>query len=163
MKGALASGLAVAILVIGVCPPSGAGEAGDRAAIAAFDACVAEVEEATIASTFHHCTGPLAAHCGASETAAEAARCIEEARAGVEARIEEEAAALAAAGNGRREETERLLATARGGGAASCAVMASRDASDGVAVGQRAVNGAFCELVASGDALALLLRLGEGT
>ncbi|MEM8755320.1 MAG: hypothetical protein AAGF90_20340 [Pseudomonadota bacterium] len=124
-----------------------------------FRACVAEAEAATVTSTFHHCTAALAVHCGDERTAADAVACIAAARGAVEARIEDGVAALSAASGDRAEEIRWLLADGRGAGDSSCAMMASRDAAAEVAVGQRAVNASFCELIVSGDVYALLLRL----
>lgn len=134
-----------------------AAQATDRDA--AFRACVAETATASVTTTFHHCTGALAAPCGSEKTAADAVACIDEARATLETRIEIETRALAAREGESRKEVEWYLADSRGSGESSCAVMASQDAVAGVGSGQRAVNGAFCRLVVSGDAYALLLKL----
>lgn len=145
----------------GVAPTAAAADAASSPDFTAFRGCVACVEDVTAGSSFHRCTGALAAHCGGSATAAEAVACIGAVREDVEARIEAGVDALADRSGDEREEIEWYLADGRGSGESSCAVMASQDAATGVAVGQRAVNGAFCDLIVSGDVYALLLRLEE--
>lgn len=139
--------------------PVGAPAAAAEADFDGFRACVAAVEDATVASSFHACTGALAAPCGAAATAAEAATCIRAVRDEVEAAITAEIDALVLASGDERAEIEWYLADGRASGTSSCAVMASQDRAAGVAVGQRAVNEAFCELIVSGDVFGLLLRL----
>ncbi|MEM7524648.1 MAG: hypothetical protein AAF360_12995 [Pseudomonadota bacterium] len=124
-----------------------------------FRACVAAADETAVTATYHHCTAPLASHCGASATAADAVACIRAVRDEFEAEIASGVEALAERTEERRADVEWYLADGRGSGESSCAVMASQDQARGVAVGQRAVNGAFCELIISGDVLALLIRL----
>ena len=125
----------------------------------AFRACVEAVEDAAVTATFHHCAAEIAAPCGASATAKEAAACIDAKRVGIEAEIDAQIARLAAAEGDRETEVRSALDANRAAGVASCAVVAQRDASSGVAIGQRAVNGAFCQLVVSGDVLGLAYRL----
>lgn len=143
----------------GVSPTASVADVASTPDFAAFEGCVAGVEDVTAGSSFHRCTGALAAHCGASATAADAVACIGAVRDDVEARIEAGVDAFADRSGDEREEIEWYLSDGRGSGESSCAVMASQDAATGVAVGQRAVNGAFCELIVSGDVYALLLRL----
>ncbi|MEL7464480.1 MAG: hypothetical protein AAFN79_10460 [Pseudomonadota bacterium] len=126
---------------------------------AAFRACVEAVEEATVTATFHHCTAEIAAPCGASATAKEAAACIDAKRDEMEAEIFAQTFVLAAKTDDAPEEVTSALAGNRSAGEASCAMMAQRDAAADVAVGQRAVNGAFCQLIATGDVLGMAYRL----
>lgn len=124
-----------------------------------FRACVEEVEVAAITATFHHCTGVVAQPCGASANAKEAAECIDGKRAAVEAELDVVIARLAARPDETEEGVRDALNANRSSGEASCAVMANQDAAKGVAVGQRAVNGAFCQLIVSGDVLGMAYRL----
>ncbi|MEM7544203.1 MAG: hypothetical protein AAF367_01605 [Pseudomonadota bacterium] len=135
--------------------------ADDSAQDRAFRACVAAVDEAAITTSYHKCTGTLAAPCGASATASDAVACISDLRIHLETHIAAETEILAAANAEKVEEVEFYLADSRAAGDSSCAVMASQDASAGLATGQRAVNGAFCALIVSGDVYALILNLQD--
>ena len=124
-----------------------------------FRACVEAVEGAAVTATFHHCTHAIAAPCGASKTAKEAAACMDGERAEMEAEIEAQIAVLAAKTGDAPDEVRGALEGNRSAGEASCAIMAQRDAAAGVAVGQRAVNGAFCGMIVTGDVLGFAYRL----
>lgn len=124
-----------------------------------FRACVEAVDEAAVTATFHHCTGALAQPCGASATAKEAAACIDGERAGIETEIEAQIAVLSRLSGDAPAEVRDALSGNRSAGEASCALMAQRDAATNVAIGQRAVNGAFCRLIVSGDVLGFAYRL----
>lgn len=126
---------------------------------AAFRACVAAVEDASMNETFHHCTAEIAEPCGASATAKAASECILNERDAVEAEIARAAAALAERRGEAVEEVTSALDGNRSAGEASCAMMASQDKTARVKVGQRAVNGAFCDLIVSGDVLGMLYRM----
>ena len=124
-----------------------------------FRACVEAVDEAAVTATFHHCTANIAAPCGTAATAKEAASCMDEKRAAMELEIEAQIAVLAAKTGDAPDEVRGALDGNRSAGEASCAMMAQQDATAGVAVGQRAVNGAFCGMIVTGDVLGFAYRL----
>lgn len=128
----------------------------------AFRACVGEVAASSVAGTYNVCAAPLVVHCAASATAAEAANCIDAARAGLDAAIESQTARLAELDGKAADDVEEALDANRAAGEASCAVVMEHDRTSGVAVGQRAVNAAFCRLVVSGDVLGMAYRLEDG-
>lgn len=127
-----------------------------------FRQCADGQAAASVTGTYNACIAPLVVHCAASATAAEAATCIDAVRAGMEQEIEAQVARLTAADASVAEGVDETLAANRAVGEASCGVLAQRDASSGVAVGQRAVNAAFCQLVISGDVLGMAYRLENG-
>lgn len=136
--------------------------ADDDPADAQFRSCVAEVEAAAITTTYHHCTGALATSCGSAATAKDAVDCINTVRDHLEAHLQEETDALLAAHPDKRDDMTFFLSDARGAGDSSCAVMLDHDIRSGLAVGQRAVNAAFCNLIVSGDLYAMSLKLETG-
>lgn len=125
----------------------------------AFRACVEAVEEAAVTATFHHCTAEIAAPCGGFATAQEAATCMNGKRKEMEAEVDRQTAVLADQSGDAVEEVRSALEGNRSAGEASCAMMAQQDAATAVAVGQRAVNGAFCQLIVTGDVLGMAYRL----
>lgn len=141
--------------------------AGD-ADLDAFRACALAEEAPNTATVYHHCAARLVAPCGSSSTAAEAAACIDTARQRVEKRRLAEFDALIAQDpapdwlpEGGVKTVGAAIDLSLNNGKGSCLLVADRDKSDGVAVGQRAVNGAFCNLVVEGDAYGLLINMGR--
>lgn len=138
----------------------------DDADLDAFRTCVLAEEAPTTATVYHHCAAQLAAPCGASKTAAEAASCIDAVRQRVERRRLAEFDALIAQDpspdwlpEGGVETVGAAIELSVNNGKGSCVLVADRDKNNGVAVGQRAVNGAFCNLVVEGDAYGLLVNM----
>lgn len=138
----------------------------DDADLDAFRACALAEETPNMASVYHHCAAQFAAHCGSSSTAAAAAACIDVARQRVEKRRLAEFDALIAKDSapvwlpeGGVETLGAAIDLSVNNGKGSCLLVADRDKSGGVAVGQRAVNGAFCNLVVEGDAYGLLINM----
>jgi len=134
----------------------------------AFRACALAEEAPTTATVYHHCAAQLVAPCGASKTASEAAACIDKARIRVERRRLAEFDALIAQDpapdwlpEGGVKTVGAAIELSVNNGKGSCMLVADRDKKDGVAVGQRAVNGAFCNLVVEGDAYGLLVNMGR--
>ena len=140
----------------------------DDADLDAFRACALAEEAPTTATVYHHCAAAFAAPCGASKTAAEAASCIDAARQRVERRRLAEFDALIAQDpapdwlpEGGVATVGEMIDQSLNNGKGSCLLVADRDKQNGVAVGQRAVNGAFCNLVVEGDAYGLLVNAGR--
>ena len=140
----------------------------DDADLDAFRACALAEEAPDTATVYHHCAAQLVAPCAASKTAAEAAACIDTARQRVERRRLAEFDALIAEDpapdwlpEGGVETVGAAIELSVNNGKGSCLLVADRDKTDGVAVGQRAVNGAFCNLVVEGDAYGLLINMGR--
>lgn len=138
----------------------------DDADLYAFRACALAEEAPDTATVYHHCAAQLVAPCGASKTAAEAAACIDIARQRVERRRLAEFDALIAKDpapdwlpEGGVETVGAAIDLSVNNGKGSCLLVADRDKTDGVAVGQRAVNSAFCNLVVEGDAYGLLINM----
>lgn len=138
----------------------------DDADLDAFRACALAEEAPTTATVYHHCAAQLVAPCGASKTAAEAVSCIDTARQRVEQRRLAEFDALIAQDPAPDWLPEGGVATVGAAidlsvnnGKGSCLLVADRDKNNGVAVGQRAVNGVFCNLVVEGDAYGLLINM----
>lgn len=141
------------LIALSIAPAASAGEYD------VYRACVSESAAASVGESFHHCAGPLVAHCGASKTAKDAVGCIDQARFDMEAEIAREIEVLEAADPEAAASIEVLVANSRNGGLSACETMGHIDESQGVAVGQRAVNSAVCIFVASSDVYAMLLRL----
>jgi hypothetical protein len=133
--------------------------ADDGAQDGTFRACVAETEGSGVSTSYHHCSGGLVTHCGASATAKDAVDCIGEIRTHLETHVAESTVIVADLTGETVAEMEATLADTRSSGVSACAILASKDIDAGIAVGQRAVNLAFCELVATGDVYALLITL----
>lgn len=140
----------------------------DDADLDAFRSCVLAEEAPTTATVYHHCAAQLVAPCGTSKTASEAAACIDLARQRVEQRRLAELDALIAEHpapdwlpEGGLETVGAAMDLSVNNGKGSCMLVADRDKTDGVAVGQRAVNSAFCNLVVEGDAYGLLVNMGR--
>ena len=132
---------------------------------APFRACVWEIENPTDQTIYHHCTAPLVQHCGASKTALEAVSCIEAARDALEDQTTREMADLPNLSplppnfpEAGIDVAMDELELSRDTGAAACVLVAERDEDAGVKVGQRAVNTAFCQLMAVGDVYGLLTQ-----
>lgn len=125
----------------------------------AFRDCVGRAAAAPVTGSYGACAAPLVAHCAAAATASEAATCIDAQRAGLEAAIGIQVERLTAAEGAAPADIDAALAANRATGEASCAVVAARDAE--LAVGQRAVNAAFCRLVVSADVLGMAYRLED--
>ncbi|MEM7270442.1 MAG: hypothetical protein AAF401_14480 [Pseudomonadota bacterium] len=130
-----------------------------------FHACVWSVADPTDQTVYHHCTAPLVSHCGVAKTAKDAVACIEAERDALQDQVTAEAAEFS------RMETlppnfpeagvdvaMDELSLSNDTGAAACILMSDRDEKAGVAVGQRAVNSAFCQLMAAGDVYGLLTQ-----
>jgi len=148
-----------AVLALCLAQPVWANEAEQDAA---FRQCVAETKDEGVSTSYHHCTGALVTSCGNEETAKAAVDCINTSRDRLKGKIAVATEVLSAETGEPVQEIEATLADTRASGESACALMARNDADAGVAVGQRAVNLAFCELVAEGDVYALLVVL-EGT
>ena len=140
----------------------------DDADLDAFRACALAEEAPTTATVYHHCAARLAAPCGASKTAADASACIDGYRQQLEQRRLAEFDALIAQDpppdwlpEGGVATVGALIDQSLNNGKGSCLLVADRDKQTGVAVGQRAVNGAFCNLVVEGDAYGLLVNAGR--
>lgn len=138
----------------------------DDADLDAFRACALAEKAPTTATVYHHCAAQLVAPCGASKTAAEAAACIDLARQRIERRRLDAFDALIAEDpapdwlpEGGAKTVGAAIDLSVNNGKGSCMLVADRDKKDGVAVGQRAVNGAFCNLVVEGDAYGLLVNM----
>ncbi len=138
----------------------------DDADLDAFRACALMEEAPTTATVYHHCAAQLVGPCGASKTAAEAVACIDGARQRIERRRLAEFDALIARvpapdrmPEGGVSTVGAMIDLAVNNGKGSCLLVADRDEKNGVAVGQRAVNGAFCNLVVEGDAYGLLVNM----
>ena len=138
----------------------------DDADLDAFRACALAEEAPNTATVYHHCAAQLVAPCGASSTAAEAAACIDAARQRVEKRRLAEFDALIAQDpapdwlpEGGVDTVGAAIDLSVNNGKGSCLLVADRDKNEGVAVGQRAVNAAFCNLVVQGDASGLLVNM----
>lgn len=151
-----ASLIALCLAPAAVALAEGTGGAADHAALRA---CIAETEAASEDPVFHHCTAALAEGCGAAATAAEAAACIAAARDGLEGAIAAGRADLVAARAAEVETIDWYLDQTRANGEAACVSMVEGQAAAGVAVGQRAVNAAFCDLIVTGDVFVALTRL----
>ena len=128
---------------------------------AAFRQCVAGEARSGVAESYAICAAPLAQPCASSATAKEAAGCIDAARHQVAGWVEAGASALADRRSEPLSEVMDDLNVIADGGAAACAAMADNDRRSGVATGQRAVNAAFCGLVATADVYAALIGLED--
>lgn len=133
-----------------------------------FRSCALSEEAPTTATVYHHCAAQMVASCGASKTAAEATACIDAAGQRLERRRLVEFDALIAEDpaptwlpEGGVATVGALIELSVNNGKGSCLLVADRDEKNGVAVGQRAVNGAFCNLVVEGDAYGLLVNMGR--
>lgn len=140
----------------------------DDADLDAFRDCALAEEAPTTATVYHHCAAQLVAPCGASKTASEAVACIDESRQRVERRRLAHFDALIAQDpapdwlpEGGVATVDAMIDHSLNNGKGSCLLVADRDKQTGVAVGQRAVNDAFCKLVVEGDAYGLLLNAGR--
>ncbi len=138
----------------------------DDADLDAFRTCALKEATPTTATVYHHCAAQLVAPCGASQTAGEAVACIDGSRQRVERRRLAEFDALIAENpapdwlpEGGVATVGALIDLAVNNGKGSCLLVADRDKNNGVAIGQRAVNGAFCNLVVEGDAYGLLINM----
>ena len=140
----------------------------DDADLDAFRACALAEAAPTTATVYHHCAAQLAAPCGASKTAAEAVACIDETRQRMERRRLAEFDALITEDpapdwlpDGGVATVGAMIDQSINNGRGSCALVADRDRQSGVAVGQLAVNAAFCGLMIEGDAYGLLVNAGR--
>lgn len=140
----------------------------DDAGLEAFRACALAEKAPTTATVYHQCAARLVASCGAAKTAAEAASCIDSARQQLERRRLAEFDALIGADpapdwlpDGGVATVGAMIDRSVNNGKGSCLLVADRDKRNGVGVGQRAVNGAFCSLVVEGDAYGLLVNAGR--
>ncbi len=138
----------------------------DDADLDAFRTCALAEEAPTTATVYHHCAAQLVAPCGASKTAAEAVSCIDIARQRVERRRLAEFDALIVQDpapdwlpEGGVSTVGAAIDLSVNNGKGSCLLVLDRDKNDGVAVGQRAVNGAFCNLLVESDAYGLLINM----
>lgn len=122
-------------------------------------ACMADIEATEENPIFHICTATLAQPCGASKTAAEAVACIDGAGAALGAAIEAGRDALLEANPEGAEDITWYLDETRANTEAQCETMAAAEKDAGLPTGQRAVNIAFCQLMATGDVFAALRRL----
>ena len=138
----------------------------DDADLDAFRTCAFAEDAPTTATVYHHCAAKLVAPCASSKTAAEAVACIDTARKRVERRrlvafdaliVQDPAPAWLPEGGVATIGAAIELSVNNGKG--SCLLVADRDEQNGVAVGQRAVNGAFCNLVVAGDAYGMLVNM----
>ena len=134
----------------------------------AFRACALSEETPTMNTVYHHCASELVASCGASKTAAEAVTCIDTARQRVETRRLAEFETLTAQDpapdwlpEGGVTAVGEAIDLSVYNGKGSCLLVADRDEKNGIAVGQRAVNDAFCRLVVEGDAYGLQVNMGR--
>lgn len=125
----------------------------------AFRACVAETKDEGVSTSYHHCSSMMVTSCGNEATAKDAVDCINAVRDHLSGHVAVSTEVIAASTGEPVQEIEATLADTRASGESACAVLAKSDADAGIAVGQRAVNLAFCELVAEGDVYALLVVL----
>ncbi len=147
--------LAILLMLALAQPVFADGEVND----AEFRTCVAETKDEGISTSYHHCSSALVTSCGGEATAKAAVDCINAVRDHLRGHIAVSTEMISARTGEPVQEIESTLAETRASGESACAILASSDADAGVAIGQRAVNLAFCELVAEGDVYALLINL----